>query len=264
MTAAAAPVNFDIGRVISAGFGLVGHRWRTLVVLAALFSYLPFLASAWGRDILVPPPLAAGSTADFGALFRRLGLLELLAFVFSGVTWLMQGGVALCAVADAGGRTLDVGELLSRLLRRAPTMYALGVISAVATLLGYLLIIVPGVLLALAWCLGPAVAALEDRGFLGVFSRSAELTRGYRAQLFGLFLILGFAALFVGLGTRLLVGAPLLANGEGDPVLLKYGLQPLVSAAFSMVSASVFAAAYLELRGVKEGATAQAFAATFD
>ncbi len=126
-----------------------------------------------------------------------------------------------------------------------------------------LLLIVPGVLLSLAWMVCPAVAAVEGKGFVDIFRRSAELTRGHRGALFGLALLFGVTGAVLSFVLRIAVGVPLLATGV-QPALLTFGLQPALSAALAAIWASIIAAAYLELRGVKEGFTAGGVAATFD
>jgi hypothetical protein len=58
---------------------------------------------------------------------------------------------------------------------------------------GFILLIVPGIILALMWALTIPVAVLEDKGLRDSVSRSAELTKGSRGRIFVigvLFLIL--------------------------------------------------------------------------
>ena len=45
--ATAASERFDIGRVFSGGFEIVGRRPVTLIVITAIFGYLPAAATLW-------------------------------------------------------------------------------------------------------------------------------------------------------------------------------------------------------------------------
>jgi hypothetical protein len=260
---AAPPERFDMGRVISAGFGLLARRPLPILVLVLVLSYLPAAVVGWATSQLAGPPPQPGVVPDLGATFQRLGVLEGIAFVAAGFGWIMHGGVALVATADAAGRGGEIRSQLAMLATSAPLIFIAGVVAALAVGLGTLLLIVPGILLALAWVLCPAVAAVEGKGFVDMFRRSAELTRGHRGALFGILLLLGVAGGVASFGLRFVAGVPLLARGSLPP-LFTFVLQPALSAAFAAVSASVYAAAYLELRGVKEGFSAGNAASVFD
>jgi hypothetical protein len=264
MTVAAAPsVNFDMGRVISAGFGLLARRPLPILLLAFVLAYLPGAVVGWAATSLAGPTPTPGVAPDLGATFARLGELEVITFVAAGVAWVFQGGVALVATADAAGRSEEIGGQLSRALGYAPIIFITGLVATVGIFLGTLLLIVPGVLLSLAWSVCPAVGAVEGKGFMDMFRRSAELTRGCRGALFGIALIFGISAAVLSFGLRLVIGAPMVMSGA-QPALLTFVLLPALSAVIAAVIASVNAAAYLELRGVKEGLAADGFAAMFD
>jgi hypothetical protein len=261
--AAAPPVNFDMGRVISAGFSLLARRSVPILLLALVLGYLPAAVVGWATGFMAPPTPQPGVAPDLGATFQRLGMLETLAFLAAGFSWILRGGVAVVATADAAGRNDELGSQLNRMLGRAPLIFAAGVAGALGVFLGTLLLVVPGVLLSLAWTVGAAAGAVEGKGFMDMFRRSAELTRGSRGALFGIAVLFGIAAAVLSFGLRLAVGVPMLATGPMPP-LLTFVLQPALSALVAAVIASVNAAAYLELRGVKEGFTAGGLASVFD
>jgi hypothetical protein len=261
---AAAPERFDIGRVISAGFGLFARRPIPVLLLALGLSYVPAVLVGWAATNLAGPPPQPGVPPDFGAVFERLGVLEGIAFLAAGVSWIFQGGIAIIAVADGAGRSEAIGAQLTKLLRLAPVIFAAGLVATLGIFVGTLLLIVPGILLSLAWAVCPAVAAVEDKGFMDIFRRSAELTRGCRGALFVIAVLFGIAAAVLSFVVRLAAGAPLLANGGPQPPLLTFLLQPATSALIASVIACVNAAAYIELRGVKEGLTAGGLASVFD
>jgi hypothetical protein len=261
--AAAPPVNFDLGRVISAGFGVLIRRPLPILLLAIVLGYLPAVVVGWATAQLAGPAPQPGVAPDLGATFQRLGILESIAFVAAGFSWLLHGGVAVVATAEAAGRSAEIGNQLTKLLPRSPLIFVTGVVATLGIFLGTLLLIVPGVLLSLAWVVCPAVAAIEGKGFMDIFRRSAELTRGHRGALFGVALLFGVASAVLSFGLRLAVGVSMLATGALPP-LLTFVLQPALSAALAAIIASVYAAAYLELRGVKEGFTAGGVASVFD
>jgi hypothetical protein len=82
------------------------------------------------------------------------------------------------------------------------------IVAGLGIALGFLALIVPGVLLALRWSVVAQVAAVEHGGWIPSLSRSRALTRGHYWHIFGLFVItalvnggLGFAAAALPLGS---------------------------------------------------------------
>ncbi len=55
--------------------------------------------------------------------------------------------------------------------------------------IGLVLLIVPGIILALMWSLTIPVAVLEDKGLRDATSRSAELTKGNRGRIFMIYFL---------------------------------------------------------------------------
>jgi hypothetical protein len=263
MTVAAPPVRFDMGRVISEGFGLFARRPVPILLLAFAFGLLPAVAEGWAIIHHAGPAPQPGAVPDLGATFGRLGITEGIAFIAAGFGWILQGGVAVVATADAAGHGADIGVQLNKAAGRAPLIFMAGVVATFGIVIGTLLLIVPGVLLSLAWMVVPAVAAVEGKGFVEAFRRSAELTRGSRGVLFVIVLLFGIASAVLIFALRAVVGAPMLTTGTPPP-LLTFVLQPALTAVMAAVIACMTAAAYLELRGVKEGLTAGGFAAVFD
>jgi hypothetical protein len=261
-SATAAPERFDIGRVISGGFAIVARRPVTLIVLTALFGFLPSAATLWLTTDW-PPPGAATGAADLGAIFRRLGIVELIGVLFGGMSWILQGSVAAAAISDFGGRPLSVTGALARAAPRMPVVYVLGVLATLGIGLGTIALIVPGILLALAWSVGSVVATVENTGFKS-FGRSAELTRNCRGSLFVIFLLYGVASMVFSFVARIVGGVGLVAGGGAAPLWVTIGLQPLAGAVVQIFMTATIVSAYVELRGVKEGLAASNLATLFD
>jgi hypothetical protein len=210
---------------------------------------------------MLPMP-TPGAPPNFGAIFQRLGLTELIRVFDGGFEWILQGAVAVAALSDLRGRPLGVGDVLARTAPRMPIVYGVGVLATLGIVLGTIAFIVPGVLLALAWSVGGAVAMVEKPG-LGAIRRAAELTRENRLSLFIIFLVWGVAALVLGVLAGLAGGAAI-APGGGAPLWFTLGVQPLAGAVVQVFSTATLVAAYVELRGVKEGLAASSLAALFD
>jgi len=262
MTAAvASPASLNLGQVISTGLGILRRRPVALLLLALVLGYLPGLAASWVSAQWVVPRLPPG--AGLGAIFSRFGVTESIALTRGGFGWILQGAVAVVATADLAGDSDHLPAVLAANIRRAPLIFLLGVVGLAGISLGTLFLVIPGVILEVTWSVCPAVAALENRGFTGVFGRSATLTRGSGWPLLALLLVFGVISAALTFGVRPMFGAPLLKTGAVPPVLL-FVVQPAIIALLSVTRGAVFAAAYLELRQAKEGLATHALAATFD
>ncbi len=259
--ASAAPERFDIGRVISGGFAIVARRPVTLIVLTALFGFLPTAATLWLTADWLPAP--APGAANLAATLQRLGAVELIGVLLGGMSWILQGAVAAAALSDYGDKPLSVTEALAKAAPRMPIVYACGVLATAGIVLGTIALIVPGILLALAWSVGGVVAVVENTGFKS-FGRSAQLTKGNRGSLFIIFLIYGVVGTVVSIAVRAVAGGSLMAAGASDPLWLTIGLQPLGSAVVQVFMTATLISAYVELRGVKDGLAASGLAALFD
>jgi hypothetical protein len=75
------------------------------------------------------------------------------------------------------------------------------------TSIGYLLLIIPGVILSLKYALVIPVAAMEDTGVTDAFTRSDDLTKGYRWQIFGTQFVLGALVLLISIVTTYSYGS---------------------------------------------------------
>ncbi len=162
-------------------------------------------------------------------------------------------GAAFTAVAE-----LRRGEqpVLGRCFRAGVTyfipIFAVTVISTIGVMGGLILLIIPGLMLLVAWSVA-APALLHERGSpTWVLGRSAELSRGHRWRIFGLFLLVGMTMFLaqVGLGA-LGLGAGFGSEGGLGPVqLVGSAVLSTLTGAFW---AAMIAVLYAHLRGLKEG-----------
>jgi hypothetical protein len=81
---------------------------------------------------------------------------------------------------------------------------------------GFLLLIVPGIILALMWALTIPVAVIEDKGLRDSVNRSAELTKGHRGRVFviGLLFIVIWYAVYMVWELPILAAVGLMSRGH--------------------------------------------------
>jgi len=153
--------------------------------------------------------------------------------------------------------TARLVESLNVGLRRFWPLIGLVLVSLVTvTMLGFILLVVPGLILCTIWFVGLPACIVEQLGPWTSLRRSLGLTRGHRWKVFGLTLLL----LVPGLGTLLVetwlaaLASPVVrAVGE----LMFYGIW----AAFISV---ILIVTYHDLRMAKEGTDIEQIAGVFD
>jgi hypothetical protein len=261
-----APYRFDVGRVIQRAFAAIGHNFAVFALLSLLLAGLPSALTGGLLNLATQGPSTSptptGATGDeLAALGASVFALAYLASAVGGL--ILTAALVHGAVADLNGRRAGFGECLATGVRNAFWLFLIGLIVAVAEVFGYLLFVVPGIMVATAWISAVPVRVVERLGPFGALGRSAELTRGHRWAIFGLIVIYL-------LGSWMLQGAVLAVIGslaEAGPTALPVNalvLQPLVAAATHMVSAAGVASIYYELRSGREGIGPEALAAVFD
>lgn len=139
------------------------------------------------------------------------------------------------------GESGQAMDHLSEGLRTAPAALGFSLLAGLAMMFGLLLLIVPGLMMATAWAVGLPVLVAERPGVMAVFRRSADLTRGNRWRILGLFCLwiaiaIG-AALVIGLVTAVLS----LLLGTFTPAAV--GVMAVLNGAFSALGVLVGATA---------------------
>jgi uncharacterized membrane protein len=126
----------------------------------------------------------------------------------------------------------------------------------VLIILGFMLLVVPGIILATALAITIPVCVVEQIGPFASIRRSAFLTKGNRWRILGIWLLVAVVTL-VASGLALLFKHAL---GMDAGAILGFVMQSVVSA-FTTLAAVVM---YHDLRVAKEGVDTNRIAAVFD
>ena len=271
----ASAASFDIGRVISRLFGVLGRNLVSFVLLSVLLVGAPTaVVSLIQLSYLAP----AHAGVLLGILVSPLRLtMGLGAFLVSvAANAVLQGAIIHGTVSDLAGRRASFGESLGAGMRLFLPLVVIGVIDAVGIFLGAILFIVPGVILALAWSVAVPARVMEQVSIAGAFGRSVELTRRHRGAIFVLALLLFATGLIVqvlanaasGVGFGFGGAAAAMASrpgvGFGAYMYTTATVGLVVRTAMATLGSAGVASLYFELRQVKEGVGAHELAAVFD
>jgi hypothetical protein len=115
------------------------------------------------------------------------GLLTLVAVVVSLVLATLYEGMVVQLVRDVqdGRRDNTAGELFSSVSPVLLPLIAVSILAGLGIGIGFVLLIVPGLILLTLWSVAAPVTVIERPGVLAAFGRSRELVRGYGWPVFG-------------------------------------------------------------------------------
>ncbi len=169
--------------------------------------------------------------------------LALIAVLIDLVAITLFTGMVVELVADVqdGRRDASPGQLLRAATPVLGQLILVGIVAGIGIVVGFILIIVPGLILLTIWSVAAPVVVLENPGVFAALRRSRELVRGNGWQVFGVILVL---YILVGAVSVLIEGAAESAgSGAGIVVRVVVGV---LTAPLSALAASVL---YFELRG---------------
>lgn len=222
------------GEILDAVFGIYRTAFVVMVSIVILCQGIPTILYTY---VL----LAGGPIVQVELFFASMFLRGL------GAT--LSGAAIILVVSDTLlGRTSETGASLRVALRAFVALFVAGLARLLLVALGFLLFVVPSVIIACGYLMVEQVIMLErPEHAINALPRSWALTKGYKGKLFGLFVIL---LLFVQLIPSMAAGAlaallPVFdAYIQIGASLLQLVLFPLLPVAFTL--------AYYDLRVRKE------------
>jgi hypothetical protein len=218
---------------------LIGAAFRLFFANFTVFFPLAFAMGLLQEALLVPlrpsEPGTVGSVLALSFLSVPLGLLAL----------------ALMVSVARDHDTLSLRQHVDRVLRRLLPLIVLGLAISIASGLGLMLLVVPGLYVMARYQVWLPCLLFEDLGY-GALGRAEALTQGHRWPLVGALLILALLSL----GITLLV-APLVVSGFAGPDTLFAALIGSLMVAIELpVFACYLALLHRRLRDIEDaGAT---------
>lgn len=216
----------SVPELLDAAINLVRPHYSTLVTVSAI-AFLPSLLLA---------PIAH--------LVPRI-LPNVLSTLCAGYA---EACLLLAAAALYRGEPLpSVAQLLGNGRRIGWRVIGIAVVRSIATVLGLILLIVPGLLAFAHYALGTPVAAIEGRPAGQSMKRGGALARGEKGRILGVFVLTGLVFLLLLVGIGVVIGmvtqsAPVMYTAT---LVLQIGAVPVFSAISVML--------YYDIRERREG-----------
>jgi hypothetical protein len=240
----------SVGRVFSRTFGVMGSNPVVVFGFALLLSAIPQLIF----NILVRQSAVQIAQTGMSARIVEMGLVGLLVgFVLQAI---VSGCITRATVAYSQGQKASIGDCLGVAITRFLPVIAVSLLFGLATMLGFVALFVPGVMLAVMWAVIVPVTVAEDVGVFGAFGRAADLTRGARWKIFGIFLLV--ILIFFGVSMVIgIVSVLLLGMSYQNPAVATLPIAIVLDLLVAMFNAALISctqtALFVELREWKDG-----------
>lgn len=186
-------------------------------------------------------PLGNGKSGDEGTLL----LFELIYYVLVGP---LISALHVHAVIEIGeGRRPRIGPVALRGLGVLAVVVAAEIVAGVLIGLGFIALIVPGIVLSLRWSVVAQTAAVDHEGWMPALRRSAQLTAGHYWHIFRVLLAIGFLTFLI----AAIAGA--LAGGGHNTSVASVLIGIVVYTLIASFGALTLAVLYFDLRAREAG-----------
>ena len=254
--------SFDVGRVVSRTFAALKNNPVPFLLLTFIGAGIPMmLFSMWpvlfgvGDGINMYDPNWTDDIEWEGIIGPVVaGFVVYMLFVI-----FIYGAIIQMSVNALNDRAVHLGDALKTGLRMFFPLLVIFLIYYFGMIIGFMLLIIPGIFIALGWALALHVKVIEGGSMTGALSRSWSLSKGYKRWIFLSMIVFGILGALLGLVFQI----PVLFFGNSQTAMIEggsmsfwvanaiaSGLSQMVSTALSYVGLT---ATYLEIRRVKEG-----------
>lgn len=180
----------------------------------------------------------------------NLSLFWVSIVVSLAVGTLYQGMVVrLVQDVQDGRRDSSIGDLMRSVLPVLGPLIGAGILAGLGIGAGFVLLIVPGLILLTMWAVIAPVIVVERRGVFDAFGRSRQLVKGQGWPVFGTVVV----AYLIAFAAEIVFVA--IANAIADGPLLRIVFSALASTLAAPVGALVAAVLYFRLLGLRGDST---------
>ena len=243
----------QVGRVVHFTVQLIRLHQLPLLALSAIVgapsAILAYQDAAFPDADLWDLPIALPFAAYFVAA----------AFVTATITRMI--------VPDSAGHYPSFAGSIQAVFNDAFAVATIGVVTSALVMLGFLVLIVPGLILGVLLAVPVPVRTIEHAGLVQSCVRSALLTKGNRWPIFGLFVAVIVLEVVGDVAVNIVMGDPVFAGFTEDARsnnALAIIASALIATAVSVISATGTAVLYCELRRIKDGPAPRELASEFD
>ena len=183
---------FNFGRTFSRTFGFMRESLASVGLFFLAIQLINGAVSFVTQQQIVAAITSAAETAEPGAAPSAMfaspwywGSIALSLLIGS----LLYAGAIAGLLKVARGEQTSLGDCFQAGMAKLLPVLGLTILWWLAVVLGWVLLIIPGLILITMWSVALPALIGENLGVIESFGRSRELTRGSRLSIFGLLLV---------------------------------------------------------------------------
>lgn len=236
--------DLKVGEVLSRAFSTWMDHFGGFFVLALALTFPAFLIELLPVVGITDEGTGTGMFANYVQTAMRYLLIGIVVFtVFHSLYDDTPDGAVMDSIQEVKSQ---IGWLVGA-----------AILLPIIFFIGFLLCIVPGVILMLMFVVVVPVIAVEQTNLFDAFKRSKELTDGFKVQILLVYLVYGLILFGVAIVAGIGVGFVTVAIGGDDPgtgllfvgALLSYGMEAVIIP----LQATITAVIYHDLRMIQDG-----------
>jgi hypothetical protein len=197
----------------SSAIDLRRERSASEILGAALVMYrrYPLLFATLAVGVIAPYELARLAVTGDGPLGSggsvNAGTLVLFELIYYALVGPLISALHVHAVIEIGaGRKPRLGPVALQGLRVLAVVAAAEIVAGILIALGFVALIVPGIILSLRWSVVAQTAAVDHEGWLPALRRSAKLAAGHYWHIFRVLVAIGLLTFLIAVVTGAVVG----------------------------------------------------------
>jgi hypothetical protein len=224
---------------------LLKGNLEVVLPVAGVFLLLPQIVLGF---VLPTPEITPGATGD--AALKQL--TEMISAFVPGLLVIILasiiGNLAIYSLVLKQERP-SVGQALAIALTMFIPMFLASILGGIASMIGFIFLLVPGIYLAIKFSLtGPALVAENIKSPIAALQRSWELTKGNSLYIFAFFLIIGIVGLIVmGVSSAIFTAIFTMVLPDSASLLVSAIISGILQTIFNIVILFIGIAIYRQL-----------------
>jgi len=185
----------SLSEVVSKTFRLCRKNFVKYTVLFLVVEVVIGLAYVWAYGAFPLPTLPAHPTSQdltnwapgfFANLIYLVGVIGAVSLVFGTIAY---GSTIKMASEEVENKPVDLGAAVRFAASKMIWMWGLGIVLAIIVGLGFIALVVPGIILTIMFSVSFQALLIENAGVVGSLGRSRELVSHRWLKTFAVFLV---------------------------------------------------------------------------
>ena len=250
---------FEIGGVVRRMVSGISANWQTLLVVALVTGAISAAFTTLSMSQVMGLLDAANPTAMLSMFTSPVYWLTMFGSMSVG-TFSMGTMLGVLVRTETGAA--KIGSAFAVGLRCFLPMIALTILWILGLLVGYILLIVPAIILATMWSVAAPALVAERLNPVAAFGRSRALTKGIRWPVFGALLLFVIVYFVIAYGVQGFSSTGMLSLYKSN-VMAAMVIGMFSSSVLSILTSAFLAGLYGEVLESKEGGSHSQLAEVF-